>query len=96
MGVRDVPQLVEDQLEMAGERLDGRDYRPQVGDLLFFKIGRIHHVGIYFDEEQNTFLTVVPSKGGVVVADYDHAFFKSRFLFARRIALSRSQEEPSR
>jgi cell wall-associated NlpC family hydrolase len=86
MGVRAVPQLVEDQMEMAGVRLDGVDYKPQVGDLLFFAIGKVRHVGLYFDPTQNTFLTVVPAKGGVVVADFNHPFFRSRFLFARRIS----------
>lgn len=86
MGVRSVPQLVEDQMEMAGERIEAQGYRPQVGDLLFFSIGKLRHAGIYFDAEQNTFITVVPSKGGVMVADFDHPFFRARFLFARRVS----------
>lgn len=85
LGVSDVPVDIATQMESLGERVDPRNYRPEPGDLLFFKIGNLHHVGIYFEKDQNTFVTVVPSKGGVVVADWDHAFFRSRFLFARRI-----------
>ena len=89
LGVRGVPQLVDDQMEMAGERLAPEGYRPRIGDLLFFAIGKVHQVGIYFDAGQNTFVTVIKSKGGVVAANFDHPFFRQRFLFARRIPAPR-------
>jgi cell wall-associated NlpC family hydrolase len=96
VGVTAVPQLVEDQMVMAGVAIESGAYAPQVGDLLFFEIGGVNHVGLYFDARKNTFLTVVPGKGGVVVADFDDPFFRSRFLFARRIGVRPGDGGPAR
>jgi len=73
---------------MAGTVLDPKGYKPAIGDILFFDIGGMKHVGLYYDVRRNTFISVVPGKGGVVIADFNDPFFRSRFIFARRIPLN--------
>lgn len=85
-----VPRVIEDQMEMDWPMFLSKGYKPQIGDVLFFRIAPgVNHVGVYYGRHtarnEDVFITVVMGKGGVIVVPRENEWFKERFLFARRI-----------
>lgn len=85
-----VPRVIEDQMDMPGLRFELPDYKPQVGDILFFQVREnLVTVGIYYGRVaatgQEAFLTSIKGRGGVVSHTWDPDALADSFLFARRI-----------
>lgn len=76
-----------------GERVTGVWDNLQTGDLLFFGSGRISHVAIYVGTpaaNRHEFIHASTSRG-VSIATLEDAYWRARFLFAKRLDLVESE-----